>query len=238
MTGQLASLHFAPTEGARRNLLGEGVEEGRVFVTGNTIVDSLLEIRARIEADAALRAQAEAELPDWDRRKKMILVTAHRREIHGEGIERICKALVRLAARGDTEIVYPVHLNPNIRDVVMSRLSGKANIHLLPPISYLTFVHAMSEASLILTDSGGIQEEAPSFGTPVLVLRDKTERPEAIEAGVAQLVGMCPDRIVASAEEILTASDGREKTESRAINPFGDGQASRRILEAIVETLV
>jgi UDP-N-acetylglucosamine 2-epimerase (non-hydrolysing) len=222
LTSRLATLHFAPTEAAAANLLDEGVPASRVFVTGNTGIDAVLEVR---DALAAGRLHPATPI-GLDPRKKLILVTAHRRESFGEGFENITRALERLAAREDVEIVYPVHPNPNVREPVFRRL--RECVRLIEPLPYVDFVDLMRRAYLLLTDSGGVQEEAPSLGKPVLVMREKTERPEAVEAGTAVLVGVDADRIVTETERLLD-HPGEHARRSRLHNPYGDGRASERI---------
>jgi UDP-N-acetylglucosamine 2-epimerase (non-hydrolysing) len=228
LVARLATLHFASTEAASKNLLQEGVKAHRIFVTGNTGIDALIETRAGL-LSGRLRAEG---LPELDSRKKLILVTAHRRESFGEGLERICQGLVALAARSDVEIVFPVHPNPNVRDVVNRRLGGYKTIKLIGPLAYVPFVALMMRAHVLLTDSGGIQEEAPSLGKPVLVMRDKTERAEAVAGGTARLVGADPSRIVAETVSLLENAM-EYSSRSRIENPFGDGHASTRILGII-----
>ena len=229
VAGRLAAIHFAPTESARRNLLAEGVPEERIHVTGNSGIDAVLHMVAALESGAVPR-------PEWpwlDPTRKLILVTAHRRESFGPGLERICESLAVLARRGDVQIVFPVHRNPNVADVVSERLRDVPGIVLLDPLDYPAFVDLMRRAHVILTDSGGIQEEAPSLGKPVLVLRDRTERPEAVDAGTVELVGSDPSRILAAAARLL--DDPAEYTRRSAIhNPYGDGRASGRIIAALV----
>ncbi len=228
VVGRLAALHFAPTERARAALLAEAVAPGRIHVTGNTVIDTLLMAKARLDADGALRARARASLPDLDPGRRTILVTGHRRENFGPGFERVCAALADLARRPDVEIVYPVHLNPNVREPVMRILGGLGSVHLIEPLDYLPFVHAMTRATLIVTDSGGVQEEAPSLGKPVLVTRETTERPEAVQAGTVALVGTDRARIVGEATRLLDDPAAYEAM-ARAHNPYGDGRASGRI---------
>jgi UDP-N-acetylglucosamine 2-epimerase (non-hydrolysing) len=228
LTARLAALHFAPTETAAAHLRREGVDAQRVFITGNTGIDAVLETS---DALAAGRLSAQG-LPGLDARKKLVLVTAHRRESFGEGFAGICEALVRLAGREDVQIVYPVHPNPNVREVVERRLGGIAAIHLIEPLAYVPFVDLMRRAHVLLTDSGGIQEEAPSLGKPVLVLREKTERPEAVLAGASRLTGTDPDRIVTETELLL--DDAEEYARRAAIrNPYGDGCAATRIRDIV-----
>jgi len=233
LTTHLADLHFPPTEQARQNLLKEGIDPSRIVVTGNTVIDALLDALAILDADPARTAAMEQELPHTDPAKRLILVTGHRRENFDGGLERVARGLLRLAARGDVEIVYPVHLNPNVRQVADGVLGTHRSIHLIPPLDYLPFIHLMRRADIIITDSGGVQEEAPSLGKPVLVTRDTTERPEAVEAGTVELVGTDTDRLVARANHLLdnrTAYDAM----SFAHNPYGDGRAAARILESLL----
>lgn len=231
VAGTVARLHFAPTERSRANLLAENVPADHVHVTGNTVIDALRDIVARLEADETLSGELAARF-GLDARKRMILVTGHRRESFGEGFERICAALAQIARRDDVEIVYPVHLNPNVKGPVEAHLGGVANIHLIAPQDYLPFVYLMHRSTLILTDSGGVQEEAPSLGKPVLVMRDTTERPEAVEAGTVRLVGTDAGLIVESVDRLLDDRTAYEAM-SFAHNPYGDGQAAGRILSAI-----
>lgn len=232
LTSTIADLHFPPTQSARENLLREGVASETIEVTGNTVIDALLQIVQIIEQDPALRARLDSKFDFVDGRKKLLLVTGHRRESFGKGLEDICHALAELARRSDLEIVYPVHLNPRVREPVMRILGNLANVFLIEPLDYLAFVHLMAKSYMILTDSGGIQEEAPALGKPVLVMRDTTERPEAIEAGAAQLVGTDPSTIVTAANVLLDQPQKYHRM-SGAKNPFGDGTAARRIAAAI-----
>jgi len=228
LTTRLASLHFAATEWAARNLCEEGVEPARVAVTGNTGIDAVLHIRNRLE-------QGGLHGPKWpelDPLKKLVVVTAHRRENFGQGMERICAALARLAQREDVQIVYPVHPNPNVREPVRRRLAGRDKILLIEPLEYVPFVDLMRRACLLITDSGGIQEEGPSLGKPILVLREKTERPEAVEAGTVKLVGTDEERIVGEATRLLEDREEYQRM-ARIHNPYGDGHASQRIGEVI-----
>lgn len=225
----LADLHFAPTTCARDNLLSEGISETTIYVTGNTVIDALLQIAGHNlpHAEAAL-----ADIPLWADR--IVLVTAHRRESFGAGLQHICDAVASLAARyPDVQFVYPVHPNPNVTTTAHRLLEGIANISLIAPLEYAPLVHLMKRATLILTDSGGIQEEAPALGKPVLVLRRVSERPEGIEAGVARLVGTDKARIVREVSTLLNDETAYARM-ARAINPYGDGQASRRIVEALL----
>ncbi|MDH5263731.1 MAG: UDP-N-acetylglucosamine 2-epimerase (non-hydrolyzing) [Betaproteobacteria bacterium] len=234
LTAGIARHHFAPTEKARQNLLREGVDDAAILVTGNTVIDALLAMVARLDADAALRASLDAQFAFLDAGKRLVLVTGHRRESFGEGFENICRALAELAARGDVEVVYPVHLNPNVQEPVRRVLGGAERVHLLPPLDYVPFIHLMRRAHLVLTDSGGIQEEAPSLGKPVLVMRETTERPEAVDAGTVRLVGTDRARIVAEAARLLDSREAYEAM-SRAHNPYGDGRAAQRIAERLIQ---
>ncbi|MDQ2804513.1 MAG: UDP-N-acetylglucosamine 2-epimerase (non-hydrolyzing) [Pseudomonadota bacterium] len=239
LTTGLADRHFPPTETARQNLLREGVDPASIVVTGNTVIDALFDALAILDADPARVATIARGLPHFERsggaqaRRRLILVTGHRRENFDGGLERVARGLLRLAARGDVEIVYPVHLNPNVRRVADAVLGTHEAIHLIPPLDYLPFVHLMRRADLIITDSGGVQEEAPSLGKPVLVTRDTTERPEAVTAGTVELVGTDTDRLVARAERLLDDPAAYEAM-SVALNPYGDGRAAARILEALL----
>lgn len=232
LTAPLSSLHFAPTAQSRANLLAEGVDDGDIEVTGNTVIDALLEVVGRIEQDAALAEGLACRFPFLDPDRRLVLVTGHRRENFGAGFEQICVALKTLAERGDVQVVYPVHLNPNVQEPVNRLLAGVDNIVLIEPQDYLPFVYLMSRSSLIITDSGGVQEEAPSLGKPVLVMRDTTERPEAVEAGTVRLVGTGAARIVAEAGRLLDEPSAYADM-SRAHNPYGDGQASARIARRV-----
>jgi UDP-N-acetylglucosamine 2-epimerase (non-hydrolysing) len=228
LAGRLADLHFAPTASAARNLIAEGVDQARITVTGNSGIDAVLYVRDGLESG---RLIAEG-LPTLNPLKKLIVVTAHRRESFGEGFEHICAALARLARRPDVQIVYPVHRNPNVQEPVNRRLAGLPNILLIDPLEYVQFVDLMRRAYLLITDSGGIQEEGPSLGKPVLVMRDKTERPEAVEAGTVKLVGADEEEIVAGACQLLENPKTYERM-SRVHNPYGDGCTSTRIADAI-----
>ncbi|APX91396.1 UDP-N-acetylglucosamine 2-epimerase (non-hydrolyzing) (plasmid) [Brevirhabdus pacifica] len=235
LTGALAACHFAPTEGARDNLLAENVDPDRILVTGNTVIDALLGVRDRIDADPALKARLAAQFPFLDPARPLILVTGHRRESFGGGFERICQALARIAqSHPQAQIVYPVHLNPNVREPVNRLLRDLPNVHLIEPLEYLPFVHLMGAAHLIVTDSGGIQEEAPSLGKPVLVMRETTERPEAVAAGTVRLVGTDVDRITTEVGRLMDEPAAYEAM-SRAHNPYGDGRACARILEFLAQ---
>jgi UDP-N-acetylglucosamine 2-epimerase (non-hydrolysing) len=232
LTARLSDLHFAPTESAARNLLADGVPECRIRVTGNTGIDAVLYVRDALDC----RRIPACEWPFLDPAKRLLVVTAHRRESFGPGLERICSALARLARRGDVQIAFPVHRNPRVLDPVNRILGGLPGVFLMDPLDYVPFVDLMRRAYLLITDSGGIQEEAPSLGKPVLVMREKTERPEAVAAGTVILVGTDEDRIVAEAERLLTdeAEYGRM---CRVHNPYGDGNASARIVAALASFL-
>ncbi|MBS9402912.1 UDP-N-acetylglucosamine 2-epimerase (non-hydrolyzing) [Halomonas sp. TRM85114] len=237
LTGALAELHFAPTDRSRQNLLEEGIAPAKVHVTGNTVIDALLEVVHKLEDSERFRQQFAEQFDFLDANRKLILVTGHRRESFGGGFERICRALHdTAAAHPDTQIVYPVHLNPNVLEPVNRLLSDIDNVHLIEPLDYLPFVYLMNRAHLILTDSGGVQEEAPSLGKPVLVMRETTERPEAVEAGTVKLVGTDVARIVDEMHSLLTDTAAYEAM-SYAHNPYGDGKACQRILETLASTL-
>ncbi len=228
VAGVTADLHFAPTAWSKQNLLREGIDERIIKVTGNTVIDALQFVRQQPEPQEISQLITE-KLKD----NKLILVTAHRRENFGEPMEDICRALIELAQRGDVEIVYPVHLNPNVQEPVNRLLKGVDHITLLPPLDYLPLVHLMKHATLILTDSGGIQEEAPAFGIPTLVLRDVTERPEGVEAGTLKLVGTETSRIVKEAKRLLDDESEYAKM-ARAGNPYGDGHAAEKVIQALI----
>ncbi|MEO0697840.1 MAG: UDP-N-acetylglucosamine 2-epimerase (non-hydrolyzing) [Pseudomonadota bacterium] len=227
VAGVVADLHFAPTEKAQAALLSESVANDSVHLTGNTVIDALRLATDRIESDLALQETIDAALPALSDRR-LVLVTGHRRESFGDGFEQICRALATLADRDDVDLVYPVHLNPNVREPVERLLGTHPRIHLISPLDYLPFVRLMSRASLVITDSGGVQEEAPSFGIPVLVMRETTERPEAVTAGVVKLVGAVEDRIVSAATELLDDPEAFSRM-AKASNPYGDGLAADRI---------
>lgn len=233
LTARLASWHFPPTENARQNLLRENIDPAQIFVTGNTVIDALFWVRDRILADASLRDELAGHYPFLDPQRKLVLVTGHRRESFGEGFERICSALAEVARQHpECQIVYPVHLNPNVSEPVNRILHDIDNIFLIEPQEYLPFVWLMNHAWLILTDSGGIQEEAPSLGKPVLVMRETTERPEAISAGTVRLVGTDKAQIVREVTRLLT-DENAWHTMSRAHNPYGDGTACLKIIQAL-----
>jgi UDP-N-acetylglucosamine 2-epimerase (non-hydrolysing) len=233
VAGVIAEMHFAPTPQARQNLLNEAVNPERIVVTGNTVIDALLWVVRELDSNNTLRQQLEQQFAYLNPAKRLLLVTGHRRENFGGGFENICHALRRLADREDTEIVYPVHLNPNVQQPVKRILAGRSNVFLIEPLDYLPFVYLMNRSTLILTDSGGIQEEAPTLGIPVLVMRDTTERPEAVAAGTVRLVGTNKERIFQESSRLL--DDARKYQEmSFSHNPYGDGTASQQICEWIV----
>lgn len=236
LTGRLASLHFAPTASSRDNLLREGIPSGDIFVTGNTVIDALLwtvdrfqnqpEVRARLHEQVVQNGYTVGERP-------FVLITGHRRENFGEGFKNVCQALLQIARkRPDIDLVYPLHLNPNVKLVVEEMTAGQANIHLIPPLEYESFAYLMDQSKLILTDSGGIQEEGPSLGKPVLVMRDVTERPEAVAAGSVRLVGTSTEKIVANVLELLNDSQAYQAM-SHAQNPYGDGKAAEQIVDIL-----
>lgn len=235
LTGALATYHFTPTESSKDNLLKENYAEGNVFVTGNTVIDALLMVKAKIEQDNDLKDSLAAQFPFLEENKKLILVTGHRRESFGGGFERICEALAITAkANPNVQILYPMHLNPNVREPVNRILGGIKNIILIEPQEYLPFIYLMMRSYIILTDSGGIQEEAPSLGKPVLVMRDTTERPEAIAAGTVKLVGTNVRKIVGELEKLLL-DESSYKMMSYSHNPYGNGQACKNILNILAE---
>jgi len=232
MTSRLAALHFAPTKRARDNLLAEGIPSHRIHVTGNTVIDALLTVKDNLKEDhltgafGSARSVIEAQLP-------YVLVTGHRRENFGPGFREICRAIARLAEnRPELHFIYPVHLNPNVQKPVREILAGRENIHLIPPLDYRPFVLAMDRARLILTDSGGVQEEAPSLGKPVLVMRETTERPEAVSAGTVILVGTNQEKIIAQVERLLDDPAHYQRMAARH-NPYGDGRAAERIIAVL-----
>lgn len=234
LTGILTRYHFAPTETSKENLLRENFSPEDIYVTGNTVIDALLMVKDKIESDSDLSATLAAQFPFLDESKKLILVTGHRRESFGGGFERICQALAKTAEHHpNVQILYPMHLNPNVREPVNRILANIENIHLIEPQQYLPFIYLMDRAHIILTDSGGIQEEAPSLGKPVLVMRDTTERPEAIEAGTVKLVGTNVDMITDNLTYLLTSDDAYDEM-SYAHNPYGDGKSCKRILDTLL----
>ncbi|GGH09411.1 UDP-N-acetylglucosamine 2-epimerase [Alsobacter metallidurans] len=229
VTAVVTDRHYAPTEKARRALLAEGYPASSIMVTGNTVIDALLHVADEVSAPGPIRDKLDGRF-DWiDPAKRMILVTGHRRESFGDGFLGICEALRQLAAREDVQIVYPVHLNPNVRQPVFDLLASVPNVSLIEPQDYRSFVYLMTRASLILTDSGGVQEEAPALGKPVLVMRDTSERMEAVEAGVARLVSTDPARIVGHVADLL-GDRRRYAAMATGANPFGDGKAAARIV--------
>ncbi len=233
LTGALAEWHFAPTETSSQNLAKENIPASQIAITGNTVIDALLWVKAKLDSNAQFAEQFSQQFAFLDSSKRMILVTGHRRESFGSGFENICSALAQLAADyPDVQIVYPVHLNPNVREPVNRILSGVDNVHLIEPQDYLPFVYLMDKAHIILTDSGGIQEEAPSLGKPVLVMRDTTERPEAVAAGTVKLVGTDQTNIISTVKQLLDDQQAYLSM-SRAHNPYGDGKACQRIVEII-----
>jgi UDP-N-acetylglucosamine 2-epimerase (non-hydrolysing) len=235
LTGALADLHFVPTTTSQNNLLAENVCKNKTVVTGNTVIDALFDVKSKLESDGELSAQLAEKFDFLDVDKKMVLITGHRRESFGGGFERICHAISLLAERfDDVQFVYPMHLNPNVREPVNRLLASKSNVFLIEPADYLPFVYLMTKSTVILTDSGGVQEEAPSLGKPVLVMRDTTERPEAVNAGTVKLVGTNVDVIVTHTSELLTDSKAYDKM-SFSHNPYGDGDACQRIIDALFE---
>jgi len=230
----IATYHFAPTDRARKNLIDEHVPAEKIFVTGNTVVDALQYVTKKINSDTRLRTQLLSQFSYIDPHKKLILVTGHRRENFGDGFKNICQAIATISKRKDVQIIYPVHLNPNLKIPVESMLSGLPNVNLIDPLDYVPFVYLMSQAYLILTDSGGIQEEAPSLGKPVLVMRNATERPEIIESGAGIVVGTSCEKIVSEVNELLNNQDKHSKM-SFIHNPYGDGKASILIVDKLEE---
>ena len=235
LTSVLTKLHFAPTETAKQNLLRENVPSERIVVTGNTVIDALLSARDKLLASAELRRQVAKPFGFLRASAPLVLITGHRRENFGSGFERICESIKLLAMRfADVDFLYPVHLNPNVQAPVKRLLNGLSNVHLIEPLDYLPFVHLMMQCRLVLSDSGGVQEEAPALGKPVLVMRDTTERPEAVAAGTVKLVGTDVERIVAGVSTLLTDSLAYAAMSS-AKNPYGDGQAGERIVRSLLE---
>lgn len=237
LTSHLADLHFAPTATSRANLLKEGVPDDKIFVTGNTVIDALFIALDKIKHAPPPIPGLSQHLLRQDSKEQLILITGHRRENFGEGFKNICQAISQLAARfPQIAFVYPVHLNPNVQKPVNGFLAGHSNIHLISPLDYLPFVALMNRATLILTDSGGVQEEAPSLGKPVLVMRDTTERPEAVEMGTVKLVGTNTQAIIDNITTLLNDKNAYE-TMANAVNPYGDGNAASRILIACAHFL-
>ena len=237
LTTRLTDLHFAPTEWAKENLLREGIAPERVFVTGNTVIDALFLAIHKVRQNPPTVPGVPRELMNGQSQRPLVLVTGHRRENFGRGFESICRAIDTLARRfRDVAFVYPVHLNPNVREPVFRLLGGLANVHLIEPLGYLPFVALMNRSTLILTDSGGVQEEAPSLGKPVLVMRDTTERPEAVKAGTVRLVGTDYDKITNQVALLLSGS-AEYQAMARAHNPYGDGKACSRIIKVLADRL-
>ncbi len=237
LTTHLADFHFAPTEKARANLLREGIPHDRIYLTGNTVIDALHIAVRKVRKRRPDIPGLPGELVNHTPERPLVLITGHRRESFGPGFESICKAISVLAGRfPDTAFVYPVHLNPNVREPVFRILADRGNIYLIEPLSYLPFVWLMDRSTLILTDSGGIQEEAPSLGKPVFVMREVTERPEGIEAGTAKLIGTDAPRIIEGVSTLLTDRKAYSDMAQKS-NPYGDGMASKRILEALSNDL-
>lgn len=235
LTGTLTTIHFSPTENSRDNLLAENVPLEKILVTGNTVIDALLAVVDNITKDQELVTELDGLFPFLLKSKRLLLVTGHRRESFGGGFERICQALASISETNpELAIIYPVHLNPNVQVPVNRLLANHDNIHLIEPLDYLPFVYLMNRSDIILTDSGGIQEEAPSLGKPVLVMRDTTERPEAVEAGTVKLVGTNVDKITSEVNRLLTDSDYYKEI-SFAHNPYGDGKACERIKQALLQ---
>ena len=232
LTGAITDIHFAPTEMARANLLAEGTADRTIHVTGNTVIDALLNVAERVRTDHAVQTKLAAQFEFLVPGKRLILVTGHRRENFGSGFENICQALSQLARRTDVQIVYPVHLNPNVQEPVRRILGNVPNVRLIEPLDYLPFVYLMDRSTLIITDSGGVQEEAPSLGKPVLVMRDTTERPEAVDAGTVKLVGTAATAIVSEANRLLDDQKAFDSM-ARAHNPYGDGNSANRIREIL-----
>jgi len=235
LTSCLTRYHFAPTFKSKQNLINENIDEKNVIITGNTVIDALFLILEKIRKDAKLKKKIDIMFEsiglNFEDKKKIILVTGHRRENFGEGFVNICEALKTVALKNrDIDIVYPMHLNPNVREPIKRTLLGVKNIHLIEPLEYEQFVYLMSKSYIILTDSGGIQEEAPSMGKPVLVMRDTTERPEAIESGTVKLVGTDTKVIVEEVTKLLNSKDAYNSM-SKAVNPYGDGQSCSKIVE-------
>ncbi len=237
LTSVLTQFHFAPTIGSEKNLLNENIPQENITVTGNTVIDALLWVKEKIITNKELNKSLATQYGFLDQSKRLILVTGHRRESFGDGFENICKALQEVATtHPDVEVLYPVHLNPNVQEPVNRLLKGISNIHLIEPQDYLPFVYLMTRAHIILTDSGGIQEEAPSLGKPVLVMRETTERPEAIDAGTVKLVGTYTNKIVKEINNLLN-NEQEYLAMSKAHNPYGDGTACKRIINVITKSL-
>ncbi len=227
LTSCVTDFHFSPTETSRQNLLAEGYPDDNIYVTGNTGIDTLFKV-------LELKKINESNLKELiDNTKKLILVTAHRRESFGDGFINICNALVKIVKRNkDVQLIYPVHLNPYVQDPVSNLMTNMNRIHLIKPVEYLDFVNLMNKAHIVITDSGGVQEEAPSLGKPVMVMRDKTERPEAVIAGTAKIVGTNQEQIIAETEKLLHNTE-HYKAMANAVNPYGDGKATERIVNIL-----
>ena len=232
LAGCLANQHYAPTPRSRENLLKENKDPKTVFVTGNTVIDALHEAVKIMDGDAELKARIVVQFPFLDPAKRLVLVTGHRRENFGEGFIHICNAIKRVASRPDVQVVYPMHMNPNVRTPVNEILGGLANVNLIEPLDYLSFLYMMRQSYLIMTDSGGVQEEAPSLGKPVIVMRDTTERPEAVDAGTVILAGTETESMASAAERLLDDKAFYDKM-AHSVNPYGDGLAARRIAELV-----
>ena len=234
LTGTLTSYHFAPTETSKQNLIDENIPASDIVVTGNTVIDALLLVKNKLDNNQQLLNKLSKKFPMLEQDKKLILVTGHRRESFGSGFERICKALREISLQhNNCQIIYPVHLNPQVQEPVNRHLSSCSNIYLMPPQDYLPFIYLMTQSYLILTDSGGIQEEAPSLGKPVLVMRDTTERPEAVKSGTVELVGTDIEKIKQKVDDLIV-NDAVYAKFSKAHNPYGDGNACKRILEFLI----
>ncbi|MDF1760595.1 MAG: UDP-N-acetylglucosamine 2-epimerase (non-hydrolyzing) [Coxiellaceae bacterium] len=235
ITARIASLHFAPTEQAKKNLTQEATLKESVFTVGNTVIDALLNVVHRLKYDQHLSSDMRALFTPINFNKRIILVTGHRRENWGDGLNNMCLALAQLAGRDDVEIVYPVHLNPIVQQSAHAILSSYDNVHLIPPLDYLPFVYLLSKCYLVITDSGGVQEEAPSLGKPILVTRDTTERPEGIATGTAKLIGTDTKALIQATNHLLDNSNAYQLMSS-ACNPYGDGKAAQRIVEQLIKT--
>ena len=232
LAGCLATQHYAPTPRSAQNLLKENKNQAAVFVTGNTVIDALHEAVKIMDSDAGLMAKLATQFQFLDPAKRLVLVTGHRRENFGDGFIHICNAIKRVALRPDVQVVYPMHMNPNVRKPVNEILGGLTNVHLIEPLDYLSFLYMMRQSYLIMTDSGGVQEEAPSLGKPVIVMRDTTERPEAVDAGTVILAGTETEAMASAAERLLDDRSFYDKM-AHAVNPYGDGLAARRIAEIV-----